>query len=67
VLALQVAVVPAVAVKNEKMDTSIDLNCGKCGKPISGEVYEFKGVRICEDCYLDEVIAAQPKSCAMRR
>ena len=65
-LALRVAVAPA-AVKNKDMDTSRDLNCGKCGKPISGEVYEFKGVRICEDCYLDEVTATQPKSCAMRR
>ncbi len=46
------------------METSI--KCDKCGKPISGEVYEFKGVKICEDCYLDEVIASQPKSCAMR-
>jgi len=65
VLALRVAVAPA-AVKNNDMDTSINLNCSKCGKPISGEVYEFKGVKICEDCYLDEVIASQPKSCAMR-
>ncbi len=42
--ALRVAVAPAVAVKNDDGDTSIDLNCSKCGKPISGEVYEFKSV-----------------------
>ncbi|KAF5429972.1 hypothetical protein C5S36_14230 [Candidatus Methanophagaceae archaeon] len=42
--ALRVAVAPAVAVKNDDVDTSIDLNCSKCGKPISGEVYEFKSV-----------------------
>jgi len=44
VSALRVAVAPAVAVKNDDVDTSIDLNCSKCGKPISGEVYEFKSV-----------------------
>jgi hypothetical protein len=40
--------------------------CGKCGKPISGDVYEFGGVKQCEACYLDVVIASQPKRCMMK-
>ncbi len=42
------------------------IKCGKCGKPISGDVCEFGGVTLCEDCYLDEVIASQPKKCVMK-
>ena len=43
-----------------------NINCGKCGKPISRDVYEFGGVKLCEDCYLDAVIASQPTKCAMK-
>ena len=51
----------------EKSDkTNINIKCVKCGKLISGDVYEFEGVKLCEDCYMDEVIAAQPKKCAMK-
>jgi len=46
--------------------TNINIKCGKCGKPISGDVYEFEGVKLCEDCYMDEVIASQPKKCLMK-
>ncbi len=50
------------------MEKSIKKNikCEKCGKPISGDVYEFGGVKLCEDCYMDAVIASQPKKCAMK-
>ena len=50
------------------MEKSVKTNikCGKCGKPISGDVYEFGGVTLCDDCYLDEVIASQPKKCVMK-
>ncbi|MEA2033106.1 MAG: hypothetical protein U9N41_05940 [Euryarchaeota archaeon] len=51
----------------EKSDkTTINIKCGKCGKPILGDVYEFGGVKLCEDCYMDKVIAAQPKKCLMK-
>jgi NMD protein affecting ribosome stability and mRNA decay len=43
-----------------------NMNCEKCGKPISGDVYEFGSVKLCEDCYMDAVIASQPKKCAMK-
>jgi hypothetical protein len=46
--------------------TNINTKCGKCGKLISGDVYEFGGVKLCEDCYMDEVIASQPKKCVMK-
>lgn len=42
------------------------IKCEKCGKPISGDVYEFGAIKLCEDCYLDAVIASQPKKCAMK-
>lgn len=50
------------------MENSVKTNikCGKCGKPISGDVYEFGGVTLCEDCYLEDVIASQPKKCVMK-
>ncbi|MEA2051470.1 MAG: hypothetical protein U9O90_01415 [Euryarchaeota archaeon] len=34
------------------------MKCRKWGKLISGDVYEFGGVTLCEDCYVDEVIAS---------
>ncbi len=40
--------------------------CERCGKPVSGDAYEFKGAKLCEDCYFDEVIASQPKKCRMK-
>ncbi len=40
--------------------------CARCGKRISGDAYEFKGRKLCEECYMDEVIASQPKRCIMR-
>ncbi|RCV64693.1 hypothetical protein C5S53_07510 [Methanophagales archaeon] len=43
-----------------------NIKCGKCGKPISDAVYEFGGVKLCEDCYLDDVIASQPRKCVMK-
>ena len=46
--------------------TNINIKCRKCGKLISGDVYEFGGVTLCEDCYMVEVIAAQPKKCVMK-
>jgi len=51
-----------------KMEKGVKKNmkCEKCGKPISGDVYEFGGVKLCEDCYMDAVIASQPKKCAMK-
>ncbi len=50
------------------MEKSVKKNmkCEKCGKPISGDVYEFGAIKLCEDCYLDAVIASQPKKCAMK-
>ncbi len=50
------------------MENSVKTNikCGKCSKPISGDVYEFEGVKLCEDCYMDVVIASQPKKCVMK-
>ncbi len=50
------------------MEKSIKKNikCEKCSKPISGDVYEFGGVKLCEDCYMAAVIASQPKKCAMK-
>ena len=45
-------------------DTNV--KCGKCGKLISGDAYESGSVKLCEDCYLDEVIASQPKKCVMK-
>ncbi|MCW3137001.1 MAG: hypothetical protein OCU20_07565 [Methanophagales archaeon] len=48
------------------MDNKEVVRCDKCGKTISGDIYEFKGMKLCEDCYMDEVIASQPKRCAMR-
>ena len=38
--------------------TNINMKCRKGGKLISGDVYEFGGVTLCEDCYMDEVIAS---------
>lgn len=29
--------------------TNINMKCRKCGKLISGDVYEFGGVTLCED------------------
>ena len=46
--------------------TNTNIKCGKCGKQISGDVYEFGGVKLCEDCYMEEVIASQPKRCVMK-
>jgi len=50
----------------EKSNSKINIKCGKCDKPISGDVYEFGGVKLCEDCYLDDVIASQTKKCVMK-
>jgi len=50
----------------EKSNSKVNIKCGKCGKSISGDVYEFGGVKLCEDCYLDDVIASQPKKCVMK-
>ena len=50
------------------MSNKEEVRCDRCGKTISGsgDVYEFKGMKLCEDCYMDEVIVSQPKRCAMR-
>jgi formylmethanofuran dehydrogenase subunit E len=50
----------------KSVKTNITIKCGKCGKLISEDVYEFEGVKLCEDCYMDEVIASQPKKCVMK-
>jgi len=44
----------------------VQIRCGKCGTLIGGDVYEFKDMKLCEDCYMDEVIASQPKKCIMK-
>ncbi len=49
----------------EKSDKTA-IKCAKCGKPIVGDVYEFEGVTLCEECYMDSVIASQPKRCVMK-
>lgn len=37
------------------------MNCDRCGKPITDDVYHHLGQELCEDCYLD--IVATPKTC----
>jgi len=40
--------------------------CDRCGKAVS-LVYELRGLRLCEDCYMDELASDQPKQCRMKR
>jgi len=44
----------------------VQIRCGKCGALIDEDVYEFKDMKLCEGCYMDEVIASQPKKCIMK-
>jgi len=37
------------------------MHCERCKNPIQGEAYEYRGERLCEDCYLEAL--NPPRAC----
>ena len=37
------------------------MRCERCKNPIQGEAYEYRGERLCEDCYLEAL--NPPRAC----
>jgi len=37
------------------------MHCERCKNPIQGEAYEYRGERLCEDCYLETL--NPPRAC----